>query len=97
MSGTSFRSEEWEDLVAAFEQRLGSLGEVTVGEDELTFRTATHEAGLILRRDGTSQSFMPLHGLNAHWKSVVFDDAASEVRLEGDGLSYIYRVPPGPD
>ena len=94
MSETAFRRDEWQRLASAFVERFQGIGEVVAGDDELSFSEPAVGTGLTLRRDGTSRSFMPLHGLEARWDRVVFDDAAAEIRLEGAGVTYTYRIPP---
>ncbi|NND04483.1 MAG: hypothetical protein HKN91_17040 [Acidimicrobiia bacterium] len=91
---TSIRREDWAELAAAFTEFFAGAGEVSVGEDALRFSGPAAGTGLELRRDGTSSSFMPLHGLDARWDQVRFDRENDQVVLEGDGVSYNYRVPP---
>lgn len=90
-----YSCDRWEEIAAAFEAFFSDLGVVTTGPDELAFdatpRVATR---LVVRSDGTSDSFMPLHGLQARWDRIRFNSAAAEVVLESEGLSYTYRVPP---
>jgi hypothetical protein len=86
---------DWEAIAHAFGEFFGGCGATSVTDLDLTFdgrpRVAT---GLVLRRDGTSTSFMPLHGLEARWDAVRFDADGDEVVLMGDGVSYTYRLPP---
>ena len=81
----------WQDVVRCFGELFAGIGGVTCDSDQAEFSAA--DTGLSLRRDGTSQSFMPLHRLGARWDEAVFDFDASEVRLRADGVDYVYRVP----
>ncbi len=96
MTPPSFDRTDWHELSRAFERCFAGKGQVVAGADEISFREPTLGTGLTLRRDGTSQSFMPLHGLEARWDRVVFDDEAEEIRLEGDAVAYTYRIPTSP-
>jgi hypothetical protein len=93
--GTDIPRESWDAVVAAFEAFFSGLGVVEAEPDAVRFSGAPRvDTGLALRRDGTSASFMPLHGLEARWERVRFDHAAGEVVLSGDGVTYRYQVPP---
>lgn len=96
MSGASItiHRAEWEGLVRAFEEFFSPLGEVGVTDDAVMFSAPAAGTGLTLSRDGSSSSFMPLHGLEARWDTVAFQLERHEVTLSGDGVSYVYRVPP---
>jgi hypothetical protein len=95
MSEVILERRDWSSVVEAFVRFFEGLGEVRIDEDRVEFGGApTVQTGLALRRDGTSTSFMPLHGLEARWERVRFDEAREEVVLEGSGVSYVYRVPP---
>ena len=85
---------DWPALRAAFTEFFAGAGEVSAGDDRVRFDGSAAGTGLELRRDGTSSSFMPLHGLDARWDRVRFDREADEVVMEADGVSYTYRVPP---
>ncbi|MBT8165717.1 MAG: hypothetical protein HKO63_07675 [Acidimicrobiia bacterium] len=86
---------DWPEIAEQFQQFFTGLGSVTVAEDRLVFDgTPVIATGLELRRDGTSASFMPLHGFEARWDRVRFDLAAKEISIEADGVRYLYRVPP---
>ena len=91
---TPIRREDWAELAAAFREFFAGAGGITIGETLLRFDGAAAGTVLELRRDGTSTSFMPLHGLDARWESARFDRVEDQVVLEGDGVSYTYRVPP---
>lgn len=81
----------WDEVVEAFSRFFEGRGEVRVTEDEVEFRTRA--AGLALRRDGTSTSFMPLHALGAHWDEIEFAENGREVTLRGADVTYTYRPP----
>lgn len=87
---------EWDGITAAFVAFFaGAAGSVLHDDHQLEFDGRPDVAtGLVIRRDGTSESFMPLHGLQARWTRIRFDTAADAVVLEGDGVTYTYRVPP---
>jgi hypothetical protein len=86
--------EDWERIGAAFRGFFEGRGEVMVDDERAVFRAESAGTGLELGRDGTSRSFMPLHGLDLRWDVVVFDEAAAEVRVMAEGARYTYRVPP---
>ena len=68
-----------------------------LGEDGVEDGTVSFEApdtGLSVSSDGTSESFMPLHGLSLTWDTIAFDTHRWEVRLVGPGGTYSYIVPP---
>ena len=94
MTGEPFDRADWPRLSEAFQGCFEGKGEVVTGDDEVSFSAPTVGTGLMLRRDGSSRSFMPLHGLEARWDRVVFDVDAAEVRIEGEGVTYTYRIPP---
>jgi len=82
----------WSDISQAFVAFFGPLGTVSQSDEELAF--AADDTGLILGRDGTSRSFMPLHELGTRWDRVAFDAANWQVVLSAVGIEYVYRVPP---
>ena len=74
----------------------GSEGQTVVADgDKASFAAPEAGTGLVLGRDGTSTSFMPLHGLTGRWEAVTFDLPGRTVTVTGDGFAYTYRVPPG--
>ena len=95
MNSDFVRRADWAEVIRRFEAFFEGLGDVTVNDDVAAFDgPPTVGTGLALQRDGTSTSFMPLHGLEARWERARFDAAAGEVILEGTGMTYTYRVPP---
>ena len=64
-------------------------------EDVIPVRVVRVSDGFELRRDGTSRSFMPLHGLELRWDAVRFDSERLEVTVQAEGVRYVYRVPHG--
>ena len=85
----------WPEVVSAFEEFFGALGEVTSTDHAVSFSGLPRvDTALELRRDGTSSSFMPLHDLQSTWQSVTFDGRSSEVVLTDGATSYRYRIPP---
>jgi len=92
-SQTRITRSDWPDLVAAFKEFFAGIGSVATSAEEAVFDAGM--TGLALNRDGSSRSFMPLHGLEATWDAVVFDQESREVTLLSDSSKYVYRVPPG--
>ena len=88
---TTIPRNDWHAVVAAFSEFFAGVGNVTAAGDSVVF--AAGDTGLSLNRDGTSQSFMPLHELGARWDAVTFDSDAATVELRSSGVSYLYRVP----
>ena len=78
-------------MVAAFVAFFEGLGTIEESDDEVVF--AADGTGLALSRDGSSQSFMPLHALEAGWDVVVFNRSDHEVKLMSGTTTYTYRVP----
>ena len=94
MSARTVSRGDWSAVKATFAAFFAGLGAVTIDDDAVAFTAASVGTGFELRRDGTSSSFMPLHGLEARWDEVAFDDDANEVRIRSAGTTYTYRVPP---
>lgn len=93
MTSIRITREDWDELAQTFREFFADLGVVTISDDELVFDGGF--TGLAVARNGSSRSFMPLHDLSASWDRVDFAADGSTVKLEGDGLAYTYRVPPG--
>ncbi len=91
---TVIERDDWDDITRAFAAFFAGLGDVHVDGEQAAFTAEAAGTGLELNRDGTSRSFMPLHGLNLRWNSVSFDTQAMEVTLSAAGAEYTYRVPP---
>ncbi|NNF69603.1 MAG: hypothetical protein HKN01_07505 [Acidimicrobiia bacterium] len=86
---------DWDALREQFSSFFAGCGTVRSDADIIEFDGAPSvETRLTLRSDGTSTSFMPLHGLETRWDRVHFDRRKDEVTLDADGVSYVYRVPP---
>jgi hypothetical protein len=83
---------EWSEVLTAFTGFFAALGEVSVEAGTVSFEAPG--TGLSVSSDGTSESFMPLHGLALRWETIAFDVHGREVRLEGPGGTYTYVVPP---
>ena len=95
MNAASLNREDWQEISHQFQRFFAGFGLVTVEDERLVFDGAPVVAtGLELRRDGTSASFMPLHGFEARWDRIRFDPGANEVSIEAQGVRYLYRVPP---
>lgn len=92
MSTDAISRVSWPAVVAAFTEFFDGMGDVRVSEDTVSFEAP--ETGLSVGRDGSSRSFMPLHGLTLTWDTVVFDKERFEVRLVGSQATYSYVVPP---
>ena len=93
MPSDAIERADWDRLTDRFTAFFADLGKVEATDAELTFDAGF--TGLVVARDGSSRSFMPLHELAATWDRLRFDDEARVVTLEGDGVEYSYRVPPG--
>lgn len=91
---SSASRSDWATVVASFAAFFEGLGTVAVDGDSASFAAPEAGTGLVLGRDGTSKSFMPLHGMRARWENVTFDTDERTVTLSGDGFAYTYRVPP---
>ena len=85
---------EWEEVVSSFRAFFAGMGTVVADSQTASFAAPQVGTGLVLGRDGTSSSFMPLHGLTARWDRVAFDRNEHTVTVSGGDFSYTYRVPP---
>ncbi len=92
MPSVSIDCSDWSSLAVHFSDFFDGLGEVTISESELVFEAGY--TGLSVARDGSSRSFMPLHDLAAQWDRIRLDRDERLVVLEGDSVTYTYRVPP---
>ena len=92
MSTDAIPRESWTDVVSGFTDFFEGMGEVRITDATASFDAP--ETGLSVSSDGSSRSFMPLHGLTLTWDTIVFDAERSEVRLAGSGATYTYVVPP---
>ena len=90
----SVERSDWAKVVASFAAFFEGLGTVVVDGESVSFAAPEAGTGLVLGADGTSKSFMPLHGMSARWETVTFDTEERTVTLSGDGFAYTYRVPP---
>jgi hypothetical protein len=96
VSPTTVDRTNWAELARAFSSFFTGAGTVVVDDEVVRFDGApVIETGLELRADGTSRSFMPLHGLDARWERVTFDRETDTVTLAAGDLTYTFRVPPG--
>jgi len=96
MSAASLNRDDWQEISHQFQRFFAGFGLVMIEDDRLVFDgSPVVSTGLELRRDGTSASFMPLHGFEARWDRIRFDPVANEVSIQADGVRYLYRVPPG--
>lgn len=91
----SVHRSDWPAVLAAFTAFFESLGTVKTDGETASFAAPESGTGLVLGRNGTSTSFMPLHGLTGSWEEVTFDPEGRTVTVSGDGFAYTYRVPPG--
>ena len=91
---SSVDRSDWAKVVASFAAFFEGLGTVAVDSDTASFAAPEAGTGLVLGADGTSESFMPLHGMSARWETVTFDTVERTVTLSGNGFAYTYRVPP---
>ncbi len=87
--------DDWEHLCRVFRRFFTPVGTVTEESGVISFVSDDPgvDTGLSLTADGRTAAFMPLHGLEATWSRVTFDDAAAEVVLESRDVTYVYRVP----
>lgn len=90
---SSVDRSDWAAVLSSFTAFFEGWGTVVADGDGVSF--AAPEAGtrLELGRDGTSTSFMPLHGLTARWDHVAFDQQERTVTVSGEDFAYTYRVP----
>lgn len=91
---SSVERSDWAKVVALFAAFFEGLGTVAFDGDTASFSAPKAGTGLVLGKDGTSKSFMPLHGMSARWENVTFDTDDRTVIVSGDGFAYTYRVPP---
>lgn len=82
----------WAEVAAEFERFFFNRGSLSITADEVSFDA--DNTGLTLNRGGSSRSFMPLHGLDARWDTVIFDHDSQEVTLVSESTQYVYCVPP---
>ncbi|MFT7473976.1 MAG: hypothetical protein ACI81L_000892 [Verrucomicrobiales bacterium] len=85
---------DWAAVLSSFSAFFEGLGTVVADGDGVSFEAPEAGTGLELGRDGTSTSFMPLHGLTARWDHVTFDRPKRTVTVSGESFAYTYRVPP---
>jgi hypothetical protein len=91
---SSVDRSDWATVVASFAAFFEGLGTVAVDGGTASFAAPEAGTGLVLGKDGTSKSFMPLHGMSARWETVIFDADERTVTVSGDDFAYTYRVPP---
>lgn len=91
----SISRSDWELVVTTFRSFFAGMGTVGADGETASFTAPQAGTGFVLGRDGTSTSFMPLHGMSARWDRVAFDEHEQTVTVSGDDFSYTYRVPPG--
>ncbi|NNC93162.1 MAG: hypothetical protein HKN80_11805 [Acidimicrobiia bacterium] len=84
----------WSAVAGAFSSFFTGLGAVAADDRRVSFSAPGAGTGLTLSRDGTSESFMPLHEMGGRWDRVAFHADDQAVVVEGDGFSYTYRIPP---
>ena len=92
---TTVELNDWASVRREFRRFFAEVGTVTEADDEVVFTSDDPAVGtgLTLTRDGRTTAFMPLHGLDARWHRITFDQQAAEVMLESEGVTYVYRVP----
>ena len=87
----SIERSDWDSVASSFEDFFHGLGTVEIEGGRASFKA--QDTGFELDRDGTSQSFMPLHESNLVWDRVTFDQGEMTVTLTDGRSSYRYRVP----
>lgn len=86
---------DWENVVGAFHYLFNGLGNIRQDGDRVSFTSKAPDVatGLTLRKDGELSGSMPLHGVRASVRRLRWDDARTWVQLEGDNITYTYRIP----
>lgn len=88
--------EHWYDISERFRDLFDGLGDVTVTEDLLSFRSnpPAVATGIAITRSGGLVANMPLHAVESRFMTIAFSSTPPSLTLSGDGMSYTYVVPP---
>ena len=88
--------EQWGDISERFRNLFDGLGDVTVTEDLLSFRSIPPAVatGIAITRSGGLVANMPLHAVESRFMTIAFFSNPPSLTLSGDGMSYTYVVPP---
>ena len=88
--------EHWGDISERFRNLFEGLGDVTVTEDLLSFRSRPPAVatGIAITRSGGLVANMPLHAVESRFMTIAFSSNPPSLTLSGDGMSYTYVVPP---
>jgi len=94
---SSIKVEQWHELGTLFEAFFNSInGRVEWNEEVLQFTSPSDqvETSLSIYQNGRFAAAMPLHGIDAKVEQVIFNQQDFEIQLLGNGVDYVYRVPP---
>ena len=89
-------AKDWAQISEHFRLMFDGLGELTITEDLLSFRSLPPAVatGISITRLGELVANMPLHDIESVFTTVKFSSEPTALTLEGDGMSYTYTVPP---
>ena len=89
-------ARDWARISEQFRLMFDGLGELTITEDLLAFRSLppAEATGISITRTGALVANMPLHAVESVFATGKFSTEPTALTLEGDGMSYTYTVPP---
>lgn len=89
-------AKDWAQISEHFRVMFDGLGELTITEELLSFRSVPPAVatGISITRTGALVANMPLHAIESVFATVKFSSEPTALTLEGDGMSYTYTVPP---
>ena len=89
-------AKDWAQISEHFRVMFDGLGELTITEELLSFRSLPPAVatGISITRTGALVANMPLHAVESVFATVKFSTEPAALTLEGDGMSYTYTVPP---
>ena len=89
-------ARDWARISEQFLLMFDGLGELTITEDLLAYRSLPPAVatGISITRTGALVANMPLHAVESVFAPVKFSTEPTALTLEGDGMSYTYTVPP---
>lgn len=88
--------EHWREISERFRNLFEGLGNVSVTEDLLSFRSIPPAVvtGIAITRVGGLVANMPLHAVESRFTTIAFSSDPPSLALSGDGASYTYILPP---
>lgn len=88
--------EHWGEISERFRNLFEGLGNLSVTEDLLSFRSIPPAVvtGIAITRVGGLVANMPLHAVESRFTTIVFSSTPPSLVLSGDGSSYTYILPP---